>query len=203
MANFGKKYDLKTEDDETYCSYMVLLEKLIYKLGEMDDQRKGSWKRIKRLWLANEHTTELIELKEELDATELETAALKRLENNVILKKLLEIVEALNVASPKKSSVVDLRKKQSEIYETYKLDLFMVQGEKGNMDLANDFIHLQVVEKEDQVQHGGDNAGSEKLDVHNLFEHVCGRCSRLWKVYFVQINMPSMGKTSRGIVSKL
>ena len=102
MANFGKKYDLKTEDDETYCSYMVLLEKLIYKLGEMDDQRNGSWKRTKRLWLANEDTTELIELKEELDATELETAALKSLENNVIFNKLLEIVEALNVASPKK-----------------------------------------------------------------------------------------------------
>ena len=47
----------------------------------------------------------------------------------------------------------------------------MVQGEKGNIDLANDFIHLQVVEKEDQVQHDRDNAGSERLDVHNLFEH--------------------------------
>jgi hypothetical protein len=102
MAIFGKKYDLKTEDYETYCSYMVLLGKLIYKLGEMDDQRNGSWKRTKRLWLANEDTTELIELKEELDATELETAALKSLENNVIFNKLLEIVEALNVASPKK-----------------------------------------------------------------------------------------------------
>ena len=125
---------------------------------------------------------------------------MKSFENNVILKKL---VEHLTETSPKKSSVTDLRKKLCEIYKTYKLDLFMVQGEKGNIDLANDFIHLQVVEKEDQVQHGGDNAGSEKLDVHNLFEHVCGRCSRLWKVYFVQIHMPSMGKTSRGIVSKL
>jgi ABC-type ATPase involved in cell division len=40
------------------------------------------------------------------------------------------------------------------------------------MDLANDFIHLQVVKKKDQVQLDGDNAGSERLDIHTLFEHL-------------------------------
>ena len=107
MANFGEEYDLSTKDDETYCSYMVLLEKHIRKLEEIDEQRKGSWKRIRRLWRASEHTTKLIKLNEELDATQLETAAMKSLDTNLIVKKVIEHTDKILITTKKTDVTAD------------------------------------------------------------------------------------------------
>ena len=325
MADVGEECDLSVEQDKTYCSFMVLLQKHICQLGEMYGEVTGFGKQFKRLWRASQHAKQLIEIAKEIDAKALETAAMTSLETSFNVKKVaghLEVIggdvknvgedvknvgevvknvgeavknvgeavknvgedvgevvknvgedvknvgedvknvgedvknvanmlkrvvphiadvkrvtwalmvlvfamfcsfgmkknatvtttketdaitqhaifialknienkfETLIVASPKElavaaiactfiimialvvrniafetSSAADLRKKLYKIYKSYKLDLFMVEGTEGNMDLATDFINLQVVEKKDKVQRDGDNAESERLDV--------------------------------------
>ena len=246
---------------------MVLLEKQIRKLEEIHGECGGTGKRIKRLWRASRHTKELIDIKEEMDAKKLETAAMKSLETNSIVKKVLEHtdatlattkktdatadqikattdatlittkkidatadqintttvdikaitdatltttkktdatadailiaaknidtkIETFKVAPPKISSVTDLQKKLYEIYKTYKLDLFMVEGEKGNMDLANNFINLQVVKKKDQVY----SLMETTLEVRGLTSTTCSNAPIvilfLWKVLQAPENLP-------------